>query len=120
MTNPKGQTMQRCTTCNAPATAYYHDAGPFGAGTFYGCQAHAPQDATPLDVSAGGVAMCHYCDRPAEQALFDTPVCLWSACEDRANADEDARWEDATGGEVTVNLPIPETDSNHSNNSQDR
>lgn len=33
------------TGCELPAEFYWHDAGPFGAGTFYGCAAHSAPDA---------------------------------------------------------------------------
>lgn len=34
--------------CEEIAGFYWHDAGPFGAGTFYGCLRHAPADATEI------------------------------------------------------------------------
>lgn len=39
-------TERGCSTdgCAARAEFYWHDAGPFGAGTFYGCAAHAPAE----------------------------------------------------------------------------
>jgi hypothetical protein len=45
-----GSARYECNTrgCDREAVAYWHDAGPFGAGTFYGCVEHAPKDATPL------------------------------------------------------------------------
>lgn len=41
MTTPTNGDSRACA-CGAAAEFYWHDAGPFGAGTFYGCAAHAP------------------------------------------------------------------------------
>lgn len=66
-------TDRRCSSCEAPAVAYWHDAGPFGAGTFYGCAEHAPEGSSgegpvmtsfdvvslPLAVTSVSGGYCH-------------------------------------------------------------